>query len=309
MTPVYNGAESIESCLNSVAAQTYGAIEHIIVDGGSTDGTLSIVKSFAARYPLTWISEPDKGMYDAINKGMTRASGTFVGYLNCDDQYLPWTVETAATALAAGYDLVYGDLASIDLRGDRPALYPHFYPPFSARYYTYSATLGQPTVFWTNDLAERIGPFDTSFRLVGDHEYWLRAAAAGASLIHIDEILALQLEHGGTLRERFPRELQEELARVRRRYATFGGPPPSSLVQGARRRLRWRWYQSQFIAAGMWKKPRKWPRFMRFLDQNCIRVDPRGLLWYLLPGPIRPRTASLLDADRFRDAVARASRS
>ena len=113
VTPTLNRADSIGDVLASVAAQTHGSIEHIIVDGGSTDGTVEVVERFSrtARYPIRWISEPDTGMYDAINKGLRMARGDVVAYLNSDDLYFPWSVETAVRTLQEGCDFVFGDVA------------------------------------------------------------------------------------------------------------------------------------------------------------------------------------------------------
>ncbi len=87
ITPVLNRRAFIRQCLMSVAKQTHPRIEHIVIDGGSTDGTLDVLRSFQRTHPIKWISGPDEGMYDAINKGMELANGDILAYLNSDDLY------------------------------------------------------------------------------------------------------------------------------------------------------------------------------------------------------------------------------
>ena len=293
VTPVLNRAATIRECLASVSAQTYPDVEHIIVDGGSTDGTIEIVESFESTHEFRWISEPDGGMYEAINKGLRLARGTILGYINSDDLYLPWSVEVAVAQLSRGSDLVYGDMGM--LRRGRKTFLLAFYAPFDLNYYTHFATIGQPTVFWSADVTRSIGDFDASYQLLGDCEYWLRAAVAGHSLTHVNEILAIQGEHGGTLRLTRSNELDAELRRLRKAYAAVAGPPVQPEITSLRRRLRWRVQQFQFGLASRTHSPSKWPRFVAFLRHNGIEVNRRGLLWYLLPGRFWPHNLSAVD--------------
>ena len=117
-------------------------------------------------------------MYDAVNKGLGMARGEVVAYLNSDDVYLPWSVETAVATLRSGSDFVYGDLGMI--RGSaQDSFMPQFYAPFDLNHFTYFQSLGQPSVFWRRAASQKLGGFDDSYRLIGDCEYWLRAANAG----------------------------------------------------------------------------------------------------------------------------------
>src|SRR5660397_164663 len=116
ITPTYQRCSALSHCLDSVAAQTYKNIEHIVIDGGSTDGTIQLLKRRTHDYRLTWTSEPDQGMYEAINKGLNRSSGEVLCYLNSDDLLFPWSLAVVVAALKEA-DLVYGDL--LLLRTDR----------------------------------------------------------------------------------------------------------------------------------------------------------------------------------------------
>src|SRR5512143_702654 len=118
VTPSYNQARFLEATLRSVLEQDYPNIEYLVVDGASTDGSVEIIRRYANR--LTWwVSEKDSGQSEAINKGLQRAKGHFVGWLNSDDIYLPGTISAAATAFRKHPEagLVYGDALAIDAGG------------------------------------------------------------------------------------------------------------------------------------------------------------------------------------------------
>jgi glycosyltransferase involved in cell wall biosynthesis len=293
ITPVLNRREQLEGCLRSVAGQTHRAIEHIVVDGGSTDGTLELLEAHSDE--IQYITGPDTGMYNAINKGLAMATGEVIGYLNSDDLYLPYSVEVATIALAGGADLVFGDLGILTREREPVGFYPQFYRDFDLNHYTHFATLAQPTVFWTRDLMERIGSFDETYKLVGDCEYWLRAAASGARITRLDEILAVQIEHAGTLRVTNPELLKTEFRRLRDQYRPAAGPPSGARLEHARRSIRWRYHQVRFAIEGRRRNPKRWPRFMTYLKEQGVATKPLGVLWYLLPQPIRPSNASLVN--------------
>ena len=116
VTPTFERAHFIERTIRSVAGQSYPHVEHIVVDGASKDGTAALLERCATQYNLRWVSEPDRGMYDAINKGLRMARGEIVAYLNSDDLYFPWSVERVVDAFRQDIatDLVYGDALRID---------------------------------------------------------------------------------------------------------------------------------------------------------------------------------------------------
>ncbi len=111
ITAVYNGVETIEDCIKSVVAQTYPKTEHFIIDGGSTDGTIEIIKKYEDKIAY-WVSEPDRGIYDAMNKGIKLATGDVIGILNSDDIYADeFVIENVIKAISNGnVDSCYGDL-------------------------------------------------------------------------------------------------------------------------------------------------------------------------------------------------------
>jgi glycosyltransferase involved in cell wall biosynthesis len=274
ITPVLNRVGTIGTCLASVAGQTYQPIEHIVVDGGSTDGTLDLVSGYRASHRFHWVSERDGGMYEAINTGMALAHGDVLAYLNSDDLYLPWSVDVAVRGLQPGIDLIYGDLGILraDTSGKPDAFYMQFYPDFDLRYYSFVGTIAQPTVFWRRSLMERIGLFDTKYRLIGDCEYWLRAALSGVKLRHLPELMAVQVDHGSTLRATQPASMREEFDELRGTMMAFIDPPSSLRWERLKKSVTWRARQLEFLYAMKARDPHKWRYFVEELHAHGVHV-------------------------------------
>lgn len=215
VTPALNRGDHIENCLRSIQGQTYPNIEHIVVDGLSTDNTLSILGRYAGKSNLRWISEKDSGMYDAIGKGMRLAKGKILAYLNTDDLYFPWSVQVAVDSIVAGEKIVFGDGCVVESKPERLSTELSFFREFNYAYYKDVATIMQPAVFFDRVVLEKVGPFDPSFRLLADCNYWLRCAQNGFSPKKIPEMMAVQIDHGETLRETYRDQLYLEFARLR----------------------------------------------------------------------------------------------
>jgi glycosyltransferase involved in cell wall biosynthesis len=173
ITPSFNKGPYIEETIQSIRNQSYTNIEHIVIDGGSTDETLAILKKYNGQ--VSWISEPDNGQSDAINKGWKLARGEIIAYLNADDTYTPDAVGTAVTYLNEHPDvgMVYGDGIMTDetgkfLRAGRAG-------EFSLRELIYCRdTILQPAVFLRRTVYDRIGDMDENLHLAMDLDYWIR---------------------------------------------------------------------------------------------------------------------------------------
>ena len=183
VTPSYNSASYMEEAILSVVDQTYPRIEYIVIDGGSSDGTVDIIKRHGTRI-TRWVSEPDEGQADAIRKGFEMAGGELLAWLNSDDVYPPDAVQTAVEALIdSDADVVYGNRALIDGSGRRVAerkLSP-FLPYFSRRGMLYGGFgVYQPASFWTRDLYLMVGGVDPSYYFALDTDLFVRFVLAGA---------------------------------------------------------------------------------------------------------------------------------
>jgi glycosyltransferase involved in cell wall biosynthesis len=202
VTPSWNSIEFIERTIQSIRSQTYKNIEFIVVDGGSTDGTIEVIKRHADAIS-SWVSESDKGMYHAINKGLERACGEIVAYLNSDDIYRFDTIAKVVKSFGEhpSADLIYGNLDIID-ENDR-LLYNQIYPAFSLKHFANAnySMIGQPASFWRAGLLKKIGYFDESFKMAADFDFFIRAGAAG-SVVHVDETLAAFRVHAKSLTSR-----------------------------------------------------------------------------------------------------------
>jgi|GEM_PF-1412798 len=193
VTISFNHAEFIEDTIRSVLAQNTPDVQHIVIDGGSTDGTLEIL----ARYPhLEWISEPDRGISHALNKGFARCKGQILSWLNADDFYAPGCF--AAVAKAAGKSaLIMGDAIEADRAGKPIRIIQNLPRGYYdvARYWVPKAWLAQPSVFFTRELLEKSrlpngDYFDESFRYSMDAELWLRLGEHAHFDCRISEVLS-----------------------------------------------------------------------------------------------------------------------
>jgi len=188
ITPCFNAEKFITETIESVLAQDYPLIEYIVMDAGSTDGTLDVLKTYGDR--LRWISQPDRGAADAINRGFGLSKGEIFTYLNADDVYLAGAVSTAVNAFQG--DVVYGGAYWIDEAGTHLGPYPvrDFDPELLAR----ECFICQPASFIRREAFENVGGMDPDLNLTFDYELWMRMAKT-YDLRRIDGTLALSRMH------------------------------------------------------------------------------------------------------------------
>ena len=197
VTPVLNGARFLRENLESVRGQDYPRVEHVVVDGGSTDGTLEIL---AGHPDVTWVTGRDGGMYDAINAGLRMAHGSIVAYQNADDRYLPGAVSTAVRVFLErpDVDVVYGDFQCVDAEG-RPLGAPRRSPPFDPRALRRWNYIPPHSTFLRRRLVTGEGHWlDPALQYPGDWDWYLRLSAAGKRFQHVSAVLSEFRLHGGS---------------------------------------------------------------------------------------------------------------
>lgn len=246
VTPSFHQAPYLEQAIASVLQQDHREIEYIVVDGGSTDGSLDIIKRHAGQLAW-WVSERDSGQADAINKGFSHARGEIAAWLNSDDAYLPGAVSAAVAAFEANPAavMVYANMQALDENGRITNALN--YRQLSLEDLLCFQIIGQPTVFMRRAAFDKAGGLDTSFRFLLDHQLWIKLAAQGP-VRHIDQTWAIARYH--------------PLAKNRAQAAQFGGE--------AFRILDW-------ASKDVWLAPAL-QRVERRARASAHRVDARYLL-------------------------------
>jgi glycosyltransferase involved in cell wall biosynthesis len=188
VTPSYNQGRFLKATIESVLTQSYPNIEYIVMDGGSTDQSVDILKSYGDRF--FWKSEKDGGQSAAINEGMGRAKGQILAFLNSDDVLAPGAIQRVVDHFQANpeCDMVYGRARYIDAEGNVTGSYRT--DDYSFQRLMHDCCVCQPAAFWRSRIARKIGKFDDSLHMAFDFDYWLRIDRAGGRIQHIHDILA-----------------------------------------------------------------------------------------------------------------------
>jgi glycosyltransferase involved in cell wall biosynthesis len=210
VTVVYCGAATLERTIHSVLKQEYKPIEYIIVDGASTDGTVDIIRRADDRIDY-WISEPDDGIYEAMNKGIALATGSIIGLLNSDDWYLEGAISAIVDLAAAepDADILYGEVVMGRL--ESPTIFAGAELPLRARDFCGGQPVPHPAMFVRRTCYERNGVYRPNFRIAADFDLILRNYQAGTKFARIHRPLVV-MAFGGISR----REVMGTLAEVSR---------------------------------------------------------------------------------------------
>jgi len=185
VTPSFNQSAYLEQAIRSVLEQDYPDVEYMVMDGASTDGSVDIIRKYSSRL-VYWASEKDSGQADAINKGMRRARGEIVAWLNSDDYYLPGAIKSAVTALESNPQavMVYGNMLAVDQTGQ--TINQLRYRQLTLEDLLCFQIVGQPAVFMRRTAFEKAGGLDLNFHFMLDHQLWIKLAAQG-SIVHINQ--------------------------------------------------------------------------------------------------------------------------
>ena len=220
ITPSYNQAAFLEETIRSVLLQGYPNLEYIVIDGGSTDGSIDIIRRYE-KHLAYWVSEKDNGASDAIARGFSRATGTIFAYLNSDDLYLPGSLKAISEVMTdPAVDVSYGNMNWIDTDGT--VLGQMRQTPFMALGYLYGgSTLQQPATFWKKDIYFRCGEMDSSYRFAFDTDLFVRFALRGARFKHMNQFVASFRIHPKSKSSNELDICSRELQLLRQKYLPF----------------------------------------------------------------------------------------
>jgi len=198
ITVCYNAKATLEDTLRSVQEQSYNNIEHILIDGASSDGTVDIIRKNERRLAY-WISEPDQGIYDAMNKGIQQATGDLIGFLNADDIFennmvLGWIAEAFSER---DINACYGDLVYVN-RADSTRIVRYYRSKhFTPARIAYGVMPAHPTLYLTKDIFKKFGLFRTDYRIAADFEFIARIFGKQMIKFHYIPKVLIKMRTGG----------------------------------------------------------------------------------------------------------------
>ena len=284
ITPVLNRADMLADTLNSVAVQGYPEVEHIVIDGGSTDGTLNILKR---AHGIQWQSEPDRGPFDAVNKGIRQATGDIIGHLDSDDILLPGALaavaegfsrDRAAEAACGGAQLVRlgpeGATQTLKTwRNERLKCLTDWRPP----------TLGNPICgarFFRRSWYRRAGFYDARYRLAADRDFLIRSLILGMRTVPLERVIYQYRQHPGALTAKPAQlnRLHEEYRTLARTYLVRPDSPEEL------RRMACRWFSVETVRRlNLLAGKKSWHEF-RATFMDARDVLPGWPVWWLREG-------------------------
>jgi len=280
IVPSYNQGQFLRATLDSILSQDYRPLQVLVMDGASKDDSVAILRDYAARHPeLSWISEPDGGPADAVNKGLARAEGAIAGIQSSDDVYLPGAISAAVAALQAHPEagIVYGDAYLID-EHDRQISQPTHWPAWTMeRFLSMETFVLQSSAFFRTPLARELGGWDRRY-FACDVELWLRMMFRAPAL-KVDAVWSAFRRHEAQ-RDKQTRKIFESWWRVIDESADLKTAPPRlRRAAGAGRRLIVQHYNpgSPWFRAGqLWLAILSYPPALRGLQHPAMLLPGLG---------------------------------
>lgn len=221
--PSFNKAKYIGITLDSIFTQKYENLEVIIQDGGSTDGTVNIIKSFTKKYPISWSSKKDDGQFDAIGAGLKKATGVILTYINADDLYVNDSFRKVSDAYIKnpGANWFAGRGIVIDGMGREIAKSVKVYKDLLLRLSSYNLLLSnnyliQPSIFFTKDAYRKYGPFSGTKNFITEYEYWLKLGSVSMPVVINGDIAKFRIENSTKTKRMSKALLQEDWKIVKR---------------------------------------------------------------------------------------------
>ncbi len=272
LTPSFDQGRYLRDCLESVARQTYPRVEHVVVDGGSTDGSLDILRSYGDA--IRWTSEPDRGQADAVNKAFAASRGEILGWVNSDDGLFGVnSIERVVAAFVRnpGADVVYGDAALVDERG---RIVRHHRSRWPRAGLPLASPLVQPAAFFRRSAIEPGEPvLRVDLHRTLDYELWLRLRNRGVVFVHLPTVLAVDRDHPARKVRADDDVFLQESAKLVEEYGPVFAAPRRRRVSGLLRRVGglpevWSWERHE--PAFPWHVDGRLPRLAR----QVARLDP-----------------------------------
>jgi glycosyltransferase involved in cell wall biosynthesis len=281
LTPSFDQGRFLRDCLDSVARQKYPRVEHVVVDGGSTDGSLEILED--AGDFVRWTSEPDRGQADAVNKAFESSAGEIVGWVNSDDGlFAVDTIERVVAAFAASPEagVVYGDAALTDESG---RIVRHHRSRWPAGPLPLVSPLVQPAAFFRRSVLEPGEPvLRVDLHRLLDYELWLRLRSRGVRFVHLPAVVAVDRDHAQRKVRAEDELFFRESAQLVEEYGPVFAAPRLRRLGGLRRRVEglpevWRW--ERYEPAFPWTVDGRLARLVR----QVARTDPVQLTFSQAP--------------------------
>jgi glycosyltransferase involved in cell wall biosynthesis len=272
ITPSYNQGQFIEETIRSVLLQGYPSLEYIIVDGGSTDGSVDTIRRYA-HWLAYWVSEPDAGQADAIRKGLGHATGEIAAYLNSDDVYLPGAIATAVVVFHADQEvaLVHGGSLLVDPADRVIGHHPAWKGEFLESFINLSNPISQPSAFIRESALSAVGGIDPTFQMIMDYDLWARIGLHGMKIRHIDADLSMFRLHPDSKTTQSMVAFAEERRKMVAKYLT----DPELAPQVLRYRRRLEATADLHLSNAYWLVGQKRPAYERY--RLAMRAFP-GLI-------------------------------